>query len=355
MLKMKLDGYRFSGFHKSHIGALKSCLDYFNIPVSSAWIYGMSGNAFMTVVDDRLSAPNIGEPEEEMFTLARHLGLDIRGFHTFADKIEFERLQREAWAKARSALDQGLPVFAKELDLGNETSVVYGYDDTGYYSYSWHGGNGHEGSDNAIPWSKLGRNYCPCASCRERERSGEWANDGVYTGDPEEGGFISLHWVSPVEPSDDRTALRAALALALNHNKRGTYKWGGRTFYSGAAAFDRWMDSLRSNTIHGFYMGYFTDICHESRRFAHLFLSEAADRFDGVLSEELGRASEHYRQIQEAFRSLNQLFPWSQPHAPIEDPDRRREAIEALAGIRGLEIEAHDILEKLHDLCCSAD
>lgn len=194
-----LEHYRFSGFNKSHIGALKSCLDYLNIPCSSAWVYGMTGNAFITVVDEQVSAPNIGEPEEEFFKLARHVGLDIRGFNTFADKTEFGRLQREAWDAARSALDRGLPVFAKELDLGNETSLIYAYDDEGYYTHSWHAGDGHEGFDDVIPWTELGRNFCPCAACQARTRNGEWASNAVYTGDSAEGGFISLHWASPVE------------------------------------------------------------------------------------------------------------------------------------------------------------
>jgi hypothetical protein len=44
------------------------------------------------------------------------------------------------------------------------------------------------------------------------------------------------------------------------------------------------------------------------------------------------------------------LFPWSQPHTPIEDPDRRREAVELLTQIKQLEIEGRKKLEKLLNL-----
>jgi hypothetical protein len=310
----------------------------------------MTGSAFMTIFDEEASAPNVGEPEEEMFHLARHLGLHVQGYHTFADKAGFEHLQREAWNSARSALDRGLPVFAKELDLGNETSVVYAYDEEGYYTHSWHAGNGHEGFDDVIPWTELGRNYCPCISCKSKNRSGERANESVYTGDPQEGGFISLHWASPGKPSEDRAALRAALKFALDFSRCKTYEWGGRTFYSGPAAYDRWIETLRTDTILGFYMGYFADIGHESRRYAQLFLKEASERFDAASSEELSRAADHYKLIQEAFRSLTELFPWSQPHLRIEDPDRRREAAELLTVIKKLEIEGYGKLEKLLDM-----
>jgi hypothetical protein len=310
----------------------------------------MTGAAFMIIVDDNLTAPNIGEPEEEMFQLARHIGLDIRGFHTLTNKVEFDRLQREAWNAARFALDQGLPVFAKELDLGNETSLVYSYNDEGYYTRSWHAGNEHEGFDDVILWTQLGRNYCPCSSCKAKKLSKDWINEGVYTGDPQEGGFISLHWASPTSPSDIYIALQASLTYVLQFSRLEPYEWGGRKFYSGIAAYNRWMEALQNDTILGFYMGYFAGIFHESRHYAHLFLKEASLRFDGTLSEALSGAADHYKLVEEAFLSLSSLFPWSQPHIPIEDPDRRREAIELLTRIKQLEIEGWNKLEKLLEL-----
>lgn len=299
------------------------------------------------VVDEALSAPNIGEPEEEMFSLARHLGLDIKGCHTFADAESFARLQRDAWDTARSALDNGQPVFAKELDLGNETSVIYAYDDEGYYTYSWHGGSGHEGSDDVIPWTKLGRNYCPCVSCRSRQGTGEWSKEAVYQGDLSNGGFISLHYAARIEPSDEKAAVQDVLRFASAFFRKPTYKWGSRTFYSGISAYDKWMDALLSNTIEAFYMGYFADLGNEARRYAYLFLKEASERLSGELAEGLERAAAHYKRISDAFRQLNDLFPWCQPREPIEDPDRRMQAIELLEQIKELEREGIRHLERL--------
>ncbi|WP_308639029.1 hypothetical protein [Paenibacillus silvisoli] len=350
--KARLDNYRFSGFHKSHIGAVKSCLDYFNIACSEQWVHGMTGNAFIAVIDEELAAPNVGEPEEEMFALARHLGLNIEGFHTFAaDKETFESLQKEAWDAARTALDRGQPVFAKELDLGNETSVVYAYDEDGYYTYSWHGGDGHEGSNDVIPWTMLGRNYCPCLSCRERARRGEWAQEAISVKAAGEGGYISLHAASPCAPSDDRTALLAALSFALSFSRLGKYEWGGRAFYTGSAAYDRWIAAVRSDAILGFYMGYYADTLYESRRNGYLFLKEASGRFEGELSAALSRASAHYKLVQEKLQALSMMFPWEQPGRPIEDPDRRKEAAELLSDIKRLDGEGEQWLERLSGLC----
>ncbi|WP_274364135.1 hypothetical protein [Paenibacillus thermotolerans] len=348
MKQAALERYRFSGFHRSHIGAVKSCLDYFDIRCSAAWVYGMTGSAFITVVDEALSAPNIGEPEEEMFALARHLGVDIKGWHTFADAGSFARLQREAWDTARFALDKGLPVFAKELDLGNETSVIYAYDDAGYFTYSWHGGNGHEGADDVIPWTMLGRNYCPCAPCLERRHTGEWPKESVYQGDLKDGGFISLHYASRIEPpSDEEAAVRETLRFASAFFKKPAYQWGSRTFYSGAAAYDKWIEAVRNNTMEGFFMGYYADLGNEARRYAYQFLKEASERFAGGFADGLAQAAGHYKQVSDAFRTLNDLFPWSQPRAPIEDPDRRMQAIELLERMKELEQEGCHQLERL--------
>lgn len=345
MKQAELEGYRFSGFHRSHIGAIKSCLDFYKMDVSPAWVYGMTGAAFVTVVDEEMKSPNIGEPEEESFKLAANLGLHIQGFHIFANRQQFDRLQCEAWDKARAALDQGWPVFAKEIDLGNETSVIYAYDEEGYYTHSWHGGIGHEGADDVIPWTKLGRNYCPCVTCRNRHQSDVRADERVYLGDPDLGGFISLHYASRTEPADELSSLKEAIQFAANFSRRAAYEWGGRTFYSGAEAYDKWMNAVRSNTILGFYLGYFADIGYEARRYAYQFLQEASQRFDGELQENLQHVAAQYKKIQDAYKALNDLFPWSQPHAPIDDPDRKFQAIELLTRIKELDQEGLKRLE----------
>ncbi|MEF3301987.1 hypothetical protein [Paenibacillus sp. GYB003] len=344
--KVSLDRLRFSGLHKSHIGAIKSCLDYWNVPHSVAWVYGITGNAFLSVVDERMTAPNRGEPEPRLFEAARHLGLSIEGFYTIAaDDDSFRRLQAEAWDGARNALRRGLPVFAKQLDLGDETSMVYAFDDTGYYTHSWHGGTGHEGADDVIPWMMLGRSYCPCAAC-----AADRSNERHRSDRREPGGFISLHWADKAEPSDDASAIRAALELASEFSRDEAYEWDGQTFYGGIRALDRWIEAVRGGTIECFFMGYYVDLFHESRHYAQRFLREAGDRLGGSIAERLDAAAEHYGRIAESFRTLNGMFPWMQPREPLLDPDRREQASELLVRIRELEIEGRPLLERIRSL-----
>lgn len=342
-----LDDYHFSGFHASHIGAIKSCLDYYNVDCSPSWVFGMTGHAFLMVVDEKMTDPNVGLPEEAFFTLAHNLGLDIQGFHTIASGGSFRQLQLEAWNLTRQAIDQGYPVFAKELDLGNETSIIYAYGDEGYFTHSWHGGTGHDGADNEIPWTMLGKNYCPCEVCREKPPGPSTA---VYAGarkDDREEGLISLHWAKLADPASGARAFKDALNLVLTFNQTNEYQWGNGVFYSGIRAYEHWIHVVQSGRISGFYMGYYADIWHESRHHAAMFLQEAQVRMEG-LAEEIARPLELYRSIKEAYKSLNELFPWMQPNSPIEDPFRRKEAVQLLTHIMELEKEALNALRQLY-------
>lgn len=98
-------------------------------------------------------------------------------------------------------------------------------------------------------------------------------------------------------------------------------------------------------------MGYYVDLNYEARRYAHLFLMEASSRFDGELSGVLTQAADHYKRIREAYQILNELYPWMQPHAPIEDPDRRRQAVDGLTRIKQLEVEGYIWLQRVKEAC----
>lgn len=65
----KVENYRFAGIDSTHVGAIKSVADYYQIPLSTAWIYGMTGIAFLHVLGDSLIEPNGGPPESRFFKL----------------------------------------------------------------------------------------------------------------------------------------------------------------------------------------------------------------------------------------------------------------------------------------------
>jgi|GEM_PF-1687578 len=339
-----LDNYHFTGSHASHIGAIQSSLAHYGIEASASSVFGLTGHAFLMVVDSGMANPNVGLPEEEFFQLAGNLGIEINGVSRIVTGDELPALQAEAWDQIRCALDNGQPAFAKELDLGNETSIIYGYGNQGYFKYSWHGGDGHEGWEDEIPWTMLGRNYCPCRECRDRPLK---PSTDLYLGMHTDGAFLSYHWVSRTDKQKEiRQALKEALEFSLQFNGQKRYTWGKGTFFTGTDAYDVWIDSVRQASIHGFYMGYFVDVWQESRHHAAQFLRELQSAMP-ELQAELGEAAAAYSAISTVYRQLNELFPWMQPHEPIADPFRRRDAISLLTEAKELEKTAHSQLEGL--------
>ncbi|SFT27314.1 hypothetical protein [Paenibacillus sp. BC26] len=339
-----LDNYHFTGSHASHIGAIQSSLAYYDIETSASSVFGLTAHAFLMVVDSGMSNPNVGLPEETCFQLASNLGVRIDGVSRIVTGDELPALQVEAWNRIRDALDNGQPAFAKELDLGNETSIIYAYGETGYYKYSWHAGDGHEGHEDEIPWTMLGRNYCPCRECRHRPLK---PSTDLYLGMHTDGAFLSYHWASRTnEEKGTRKAFREALDFALQFNSQKKYTWGKGTFFTGTDAYDVWIDSVRTASIHGFYMGYFVDVWQESRHHAAQFLQEMQLAIP-ELQAELGEAAATYAAISAAYRRLNDLFPWMQPREPIADPFRRKDAINLLTEVKELEKIAHGQLERI--------
>lgn len=340
-----LNNYHFAGFHASHIGALYSAMNYYGIGTSPSRVFGLTGHAFLSAADSGMRNPLVGLPEEFFYTLAQNIGLRIDGVSEIADGSRLPAMQAEAWTHIRSALDDGRPAFAKELDLGNETSIIYAYGRNGYYTHSWHGGDGHEGANREIPWTMLGQNYCPCAPCRERNSPLKPSTD-LYLGSHADGAFVSYHWAIAGEKAETRHALKEALRFALEFNGRKRYAWGKGTFHTGPDMYEAWLESVRMAAIFGFYMGYFVDIWLESRYHAVHFLREMKEELSDCVRE-LDDALATYTAIRDLYQRLTERFPWMQPREPIADPFRRKDAIALLTELRELEKMAMDKLDRL--------
>lgn len=350
----KLENYRFSGLHASHLGAIKSALDYLEIPCTVEKLFGLSGHGFMMAVDEELCRPNVGLPESKLYALSENLGIRVEGLHLYAEGIDFLQGQRDAWHKIKALIDQGIPVFAKELDLGNEASLIYGYDETGYYTHSWHDGNPH-GSE-VIPWDKIGLNYCPCLDCQNGYQQESLREQDAEQRD-EDKGYLWINWVEKGVSKDELNSMKEMLDFVLHFNQLGEYQWEGVTFYTGLRAYEQWIKRLVDGSIEAFYMGYFSEIWFESRYYGYKFLAGLqadADAAFSRLGEPLERVVEHYDKIQKNFKRLTDLFPWMQARTPIQDRAKAEEAVRILRNIQKDEeaalpyfIELRDELDKI--------
>jgi len=333
---VKIDHYKFSGLDSSLIGAIKSVSDFYQLPLSAAWIYGMTGLAFLHIIDESIVEPNGGPPEPEVFRLVRNMGLEVSGLHAYAEGEDFKLLQAEAWELAKLALHVNHPVFSKNIDIQNQTSVVYAHDDNGYYTYCWH--TGYEHSEDAIPWNFLGLSRCPCINCVKDRESSEQRN--------RTGGLISLHSAIPIQPIDERSAFIEALDYVIRLNEEGAYQWQHKTYLVGAKAYERWLDALETETMDQYYFSLFIEILCEARNHAVMFLTELKERALGLEKQRLNKLIHAYSEVVSRSNKLKEMYPYQEPRQ--REVKQKAQCITIVKELMILESDAFTILKEIY-------
>ncbi|QHW31345.1 hypothetical protein GZH47_11145 [Paenibacillus rhizovicinus] len=328
---VKLGQYRFSGLDASLVGAMKSAADYYRMPLTAAWIYGMTGLAFLHVLDENMAEPNGGPLEPEVFRLARNIGLDIQGIHVYAEGETFARLQAEAWEKAKQAMYASRPVFAKNIDIRNQTSVIHAIDDTGYYTYTWH--TGYEHSEEVIPWNLLGLSRCPCIHCvLDRQSS---ATEEVTDSSA---GLISLHWTNPIQAADEEASFKEALEFVIRLNEKAAFQWSGRTYLVGSKAYEHWLTAVENRTLDKYMFSLFVEILTEARNHAVAFLAELRGVLKQVNPALVDELMLIYSEMASEYQILKGMYPYSEPRE--HELTQHERCAEILRGIMALEAKA---------------
>ncbi|MBS4196314.1 hypothetical protein [Lederbergia citri] len=333
---VSLENYNFSGLDASLIGAIKSVIDYYQLPLTTSWIYGMTGYAFLHVLDEEMVKPNIGPPEPEIFKLIRNLGIDINGFHDYAEGEDFKNLQAVAWEKAKLAIRSKQPVFAKNIDIRNQTSVVYAYSDIGYYTKSWH--TGYEHSEDVIPWKALGLGLCPCINCVNSRKESKFVTPT--------GGLISLHWAKPIEAVDELKAFKEALEFVIHLNEEGIYKWEGKAYFVGQKAYERWLTAIENNAINKYYFSLFIEILNEGRHHAAKFLAEIKEKFAFIDKQLIDDGITTYSAITSRYKMLNEMYPYEEP--PVIELNEKERCITIVKELMDLENKALNTLNEIY-------
>ena len=132
----KLENLRSILLWVSYIRCIKGCLNYLKMDVSSAWLFGATGHAFIINICDGIdiNGPTALNYQEMFFNLGENIGYKTNMVSSFKSEADFAEKQELAWEKAKQAIDKGLPCYGWNLDTRfPEFYVVYGYDDVGYY------------------------------------------------------------------------------------------------------------------------------------------------------------------------------------------------------------------------------
>jgi hypothetical protein len=313
----------------AHLGCLRSCLDYLDLKVSDAWLYGGTGHAFVINVHDGLCPSGPTAWNTCMLpVLGRNLGYSTEAVVGFKHGEEtFADVQARAWAHIRGALDQGLPCYGWELEIP-EFYVIYGYDDgsgdapAGYY-YS---GPGCEEGKGPKPWQELG-------------------DTGI--------GVVEVYSVAAGEPADDAKTVREALAFALEH-ATNPEKWIFPDYRAGLDAYEVWIGALSAGKASDMGTRYNTGVWLECRQAAADFLSEAKARLAGRADALFDEAQAQYTVVAEKLGAVAEIYPWSwetsdEDLLPVDDASHAAvAALQAAKEAEGAALRALDgIVEEL--------
>jgi hypothetical protein len=286
----QLEDLRWQQRLVERMGCIRASLVYLGAQTSFAWLYGGTGQAFITNIDPGVDVSSKDSWDREaLYINAPKLGFAVEGFCVSQEKAgeTFPQRQREAWDFVRSNIDRGVPCFGFELKANyGGYWVIYGYDDgdgdapAGYYYSGWEEGG-------PLPWQELGDQFIP---------------------------FLEVRAVRRCEPASDDEVVRGGIDVALRH-AADSDGWMEPQARAGDAAFAAWARALESGEAKRDHHTYNAQICLECREMAVAYLAEVKARLPGRCDTHCDAAAAHYWAMCERLRELIALHP------PRQEPD----------------------------------
>lgn len=268
-MKMKtLDGLRVAKRLTTHLACLEGAAQYLKIDVTTGWLYGGTGHAFVMCLGENLcpSGPHCWR-QGPLHRLSRNLPIRIGGV---AGPKATPELLEKAWKHVQASIDKGHPCYGWHW----EWIPIQGYDAEGYLY--------PEGVEGPNDWRDFGAKAI---------------------------GFLELYSVEPQEPAADTKTIHDALAFAVDWADSWS-KWTLKGYDGGLAAYDTWIKGMASGTADPFGLAYHAKIWSECRGFAVDFLKEADTRTNGQYAGLCEDAVSHYTLVSNALAEVSRLWPW---------------------------------------------
>jgi hypothetical protein len=313
----QIETLRWKPHWVSHLGCLRGCLDYLGIDISTAWLYGATGHAFIINMHPVVcpSGPTAWKTTM-LFEQAQHIGYTIDGVMAWKNQADFSATKEEAWTFVQRALDADVPCYGWELSIP-EFYVINGYDDAGYL-YS---GPGCDTGGGPKPWRDLGESDI---------------------------GLIEVYSVQRGEAKPDAEIVNTAVEQVLKHANNSS-GWIFEPYRSGLAAFDTWIDALESGTADAeLGMAYNAAVWNECRSMAVDFLEEVKTRLGNGLTAQIDAALAPYRVVAQNLKTVTETFPFFERKPEhVQDAARCKAAVDALRAARAAEEAGLNALQAL--------
>ena len=312
-----LKGLEWQQHTISQLACIEGCLKYLGSDISSAWLFGGTGHAFVINIPEGLDpsgptawdwsaihdlGPNLGYTTERVFCRKDEAG------------DSYPERQKEAWDFVRAAIDRGVPCYGWELHPWiPDYYVITGYDDTGYY---------YSGcvSGGPLEWQRLG--------------------DIDVT-------VLQAFSVERCEPASDEKVLKDMLAHILPRVEKPD-GWNMHPGYvSGQPAFEAWAKEVEEGQVIKDGHSYNAWCWQECRAMAVEFLQEAKTRLSGRCDEAFDEAIAHYTVVRDKLQGVVDLHPMRQEGWDNETKLTSPEAAALLREAGAAELEAIQALKRI--------
>jgi len=301
----------------SHLGAVEGSLKFLKSKISTAWLYGGTGHAFIiNIAKDLCPSGPTAWRTMMLFELATNLGYETNGFFAHKDSSEFLRLQEKAWKHVKECLDIKIPCFGWELEVP-EFYVINGYNDEGYM-YS---GPGCVDGKGPKSWNTLGT-----------------------TGT----GILELYSVHSTNTQDPIKAMRESFEKVLYHASNPD-NIIFPNYRSGLQGYDWWISAIKNGSAVLMGHSYNAAVWHECRKYAVGFLKEGRKYVSGSTKAKFDEARKHYEIVVENLERITKDYPFYQgldnKHIGIDD--RTKKTVESLTNAKEAEAMGLSLLKDL--------
>jgi hypothetical protein len=280
MATRTLEGLETHPLWTTQIGCMKGCLDYLGARVSTAWLFGGTGHAFVINMHEEVcpSGPTAWKTLM-LYQLAPYVGCNPDLVFAVRSDSAFEEKQKEAFEFVRRSIDEGVPCYGWELEIP-EYYVIDGYDEVGYYF----SGCGLKESKGPKPYRELGATEIGC---------------------------LQVDSVRSCTPADAAETVKAAFRGALRHAE-GPEEWVFPRYAQGVKGFESWAAAVESGKASDMGHRYNAEVWAECRAQACAFLEVAKERLAGRADALFDEAREHYGIVADRLRSVREIHPFAE-------------------------------------------
>jgi len=319
---VELDGLRPAYRTMTLLGTVLGCMRYAGRDVDPAWLYGISGAAFMLNIDRQVdvSGPTSWNDREHFAKMLPYLGVSIdAAVAARTTDADFANKQQAARAFVVAKVNAGIPCVGWDGGFP-EYVTINGYTPAAVLEWTHYVDGGYR----VMPWEKFGRN--------------DTDNFNVFSVEPAK------------PPGDEREAILKALEFALS--LRSAAGPLDMSHAHGMQGYDLWLRCLETGEWrrNPFWGVHHNVACWgECRAYAEAFLRLAGQTLGGGLQPLCEEAADHYKVVRTSIGQMQAVFLYKYPQPPVS-ADGEVRATALLRTARDAELRGLATIERIVDV-----